>query len=226
MARIDQLWEEYCEAERDRIRSVSVELLHGVIEEVKALSDVERKSWVFGRCRESIDMEPRYPVRFPLFREVLFPELIKGVRSKEPGPARWLAGFSHLLYKSPDCVAQLEESEAGEIRLLQLALQADPSDEASRVKLIAAMAWEFGFSLHELPTGVLYGGNGASIEDCAELLKMLEEFEKLIAGTGHELEYAELVARGRLHFTEYPKYLSRGEDFESYWEFLGWSETI
>jgi hypothetical protein len=196
-------------------------LLAELVAELKTLSPAIRSEWALNRSREAVDLEQGPPVRFPLFREVLFAELLEGMRKEKPGCARWLEGFYPLLYKSPDCMGQLEEYENSSLNLLRLALQADRNDSRSRSKLIFLLAREFAYSLHELPAGVLFGRTWASIEQCRKLVLLLGEFEGHVSAEGRELEFAELVARCRYHFSEYPKYLEQIESYESYAHFLG-----
>ncbi len=63
--------------------------------------------------------------------------------------------------KSPACRAQLGEDYEDPISLYQAALVHDPEDKRTRIALIHLLADGFEYALHELPSGVLYGQNGA-----------------------------------------------------------------
>jgi hypothetical protein len=70
------------------------------------------------------------------------------------------------------------------------------------------------YTLHELPAGVLYGANGATEEQCAELMRDTYRLEQLATAVGEEI--SDLLQRCRWHYERYPHYLSRQRHFGSY----------
>jgi hypothetical protein len=74
------------------------------------------------------------------------------------------------------------------------------------------------YTLHELPTGVLYDSNGADEEKCAELMKDTYRLEELAKDRGIDL--AEFIATCRWHYERYPHYLSRHRHFRSYQNYM------
>ena len=85
------------------------------------------------------------------------------------------------------------------------------------------MRSRFDYVLHELRTGVLYGHNGATAEECAELLHDLSAYERLSVDPGPEEEDRELIAEARFHIPAYQHYLSENR-FRSYEAFLAANE--
>ena len=70
-------------------------------------------------------------------------------------------------------------------------------------------------AVHELPSGVLWGANGATIAECAEMQEGLDEFEALCRRL--ELtDHTDYIEACRWHFDHYPHYLSRRRHFASY----------
>lgn len=70
-------------------------------------------------------------------------------------------------------------------------------------------------AIHELPAGVLWGPNAATLTECAEMLDGLEEFAlacERLGVIGHE----EFIEGCRWHFDHYPHYLERRRHFLSY----------
>jgi hypothetical protein len=145
--------------------------------------------------------------------------LLEGLRQQEPGCARWLAGFSNLIYQSPECAESLGD-EASEIALLRKALRLDQDDALARERLIHALRWQLEYSLHELPSGVLFGADGATVEECEKLQEELAEFERLVLAHGTRAEHQEIIQECRLHYWAYPNYLRRRSQFESYADYL------
>lgn len=217
---IDRAWAAYEAAERDRVRDVYLAKLGELIQVLQSLPEVERFAWARGVARQSVDEEAATPVRMPLFREVLFPALHAGLQAREPGCARWLAGFAQLLYKSAECQSQLAAEHRSEIGLLREALVVDPRDELARARFITKMEGGLEYAIHELPAGVLYGHDGATLEQCAELRADLDEFESLVTAHGNRAKHEALITECRYHFTAYPDYLARRPEFRSYADYL------
>lgn len=216
----EKLWQEYLEHEQVRIHSVSLDALEKFVTGLEAKSLEVWSDWVYEICRRVVDEGEDIPVRFPLFRRILFPVLLIGYQQSKAGCARWLSGFSQLLYKSPECRVQLGEENSSNKSLLLTALNHDPDDDVSRSKLIRAISNDLDFALHELPSGVLYGHNNANIEQCKVLEEELNEFRVLIRTAGVESKYADLVEDCQTHFIAYRDYLQRRADFSSYAEYL------
>jgi hypothetical protein len=72
--------------------------------------------------------------------------------------------------------------------------------------------------LHELPTGILYGQNSASIPECDELLEYVEEYEcscyKL------ELNRSDLISECKFYYSAYKDYLINKLLHESFKDYL------
>ncbi len=74
--------------------------------------------------------------------------------------------------------------------------------------------WLLG-AVHELPTGVLWGADGATPEQCAEMLDGLDGF----AGVCHRLglnDHSDFIDGCWWHFEHYPHFLARRRHFEDY----------
>ena len=96
--------------------------------------------------------------------------------------------------------------------------RAVPVDSADQDAYRAAMNWLAG-SVHELPAGVLWGSDGASTDQCREMLDGLEDFARLCARFGLE-DHHEFVDECRWHFEHYPHFLERRRHFRSYEQYV------
>ena len=74
------------------------------------------------------------------------------------------------------------------------------------------------FSLQELPTGVLYGVNSATEEECQELMTDLSRLERMSEKLS--IDNAQFIKNCRWHFEKYPHYLSQKSQFSSYEEYI------
>ena len=74
------------------------------------------------------------------------------------------------------------------------------------------------YTLHELPSGVLYDANGADEKKCAELMSETYRLEKLAESSG--VDVSEFIAMCRWHYERYPHYLGRQKHFGSYANYM------
>lgn len=217
------LWNDYLAAERVRVRQESLAALERFTDAALKHSIEVWQPWALDLARRVVDDHEDIPVRLPLFRLMLFPALRDGLAKSIPGSARWLAGFGQLLYKSPSCRDQLPENQRSEHGLLLRAVQDDPGDTRAKNRLRLLMRSRFDYVLHELPCGVLYGNDGATIEQCDELMEELGDYEQLLEELGSEDTDRYLIAEARFHIPAYKHYLSERQHYTSYEDYLSTS---
>lgn len=213
-----KLWDDYLAAEKDRIRGVTMPALDRFIEAVLQLDPAVWKAWARDFAAQVSDEGSDAPVRFPLFRRVLLPALAEGVLQDVPGCARSLAHFESHLVNTQD--VPLPEHLRSAVGLLQAAVRCDPNDRLARSRLVGRWSNYLEYTLHELPDGVLYGHNGATPEQCGELLALLQDFRGHVAVLNQEERFADLIADCTLHFNSYREYLAQRQPGETYESFL------
>jgi hypothetical protein len=214
------LWDNYRGAESLGTRSDMLQTLNLFIAELQLASKETWKPWALGLAAQIVDDGADIPVRHALFERILFPALVEGLNERLPGSARWLAGLSQHLYRCSTCAMQLGVERATEWALLREAMTEDPEDHRSRQRLIKVIANQLRHTLHEVPSGVLYGMDGATVSQCDELVLELEEFRSLVTAEGCAADYAQLVSECDFHFTAYKKYLLDRPSYENYDSFL------
>lgn len=74
------------------------------------------------------------------------------------------------------------------------------------------------YAVHELPSGVLWGPNGATQEQCGVLMEDVYRFQKL----SHELgrDDSGFIEGCSWHFEHYAHYLSRHRHFRGYADYI------
>ena len=73
-------------------------------------------------------------------------------------------------------------------------------------------------AVHELPAGVLWGSNGATEQECKELLEGVVELGKVCSELGRD--QTDFLEDCRWHFEHYPHYLERQRHFLSYEQYI------
>jgi hypothetical protein len=89
---------------------------------------------------------------------------------------------------------------------------AEQSSDRARYRLFRD--W-LAYTVHELPRGVLGGPNGATPDQCTEMLEGLEEFVRLCSRLGLA-DHEEFIDGCRWHFEHYAHYLGRRRHFVDY----------
>ncbi|MCX6950873.1 MAG: hypothetical protein NTV51_01605, partial [Verrucomicrobia bacterium] len=213
-------WRAYGAAEKVRVRAELTAALREFVDEFQREPVAARERWAWDLAQRVVDEGADLPVRMPLFREVLFPALLAGLRHWRGDCARWLAGFDQLLYHSPECRVQLPEGSRSAPGLLRRALAVDPGDVRSKRRLLAILRSRFDYVLHELPDGVLYGADGATPAQCEEMLEELREFAALVRECGGEAEDPALIEDARFHLVAYRDYVQTRQEGETYADYL------
>lgn len=218
--RCEILWRAYLASETVRIHAQSIAALEAFIQELGTAPVEVRDRWAITLASRTVDHNDPTPVRMPLFRKVLFPVLLRGYQARLPGSARWLAGFAQLLYKSPECLANLPESARSAHGLLLAALEMDRNDALARGRLLHILRSRFEYALHELPAGVLYGQDGATAEQCDEMEEELLVFGSLIDACGTTVDDHDLLEESRFHIRAYREFLESRKPGDTYETFL------
>lgn len=213
-------WDAYLAEERSGVRSVALAQLDAFIESLKRQSQSDWQNWAVELGEAIVDCHHDIPVRMPLFRSVIFPALHSHLIGGSGSAARILAGFSHLLCQSPECRALLPPPLQTEHGLILEAERRDASDLRSKHRLRAILRDRFNYSLHELPSGILYGQNGASVEQWAELLDELTGYASLCAEIGAEDADREIIDAASSYIPAYRDYLLHRESCESFSAYL------
>jgi hypothetical protein len=124
----------------------------------------------------------------------------------DPTAAIVLAELSQELFRYRDGWAAL--GYPGEMELWQEAYRRDPTSEKARSMLVKSIARHIQYTLHELPAGVLFGTNGATIEQCSELINDLATFRALLTSAETEC-YRDLLELALIHYPNYRTYLEQ-----------------
>ncbi len=96
----------------------------------------------------------------------------------------------------------------------------DDTDIRAKRRLVLLLRSRFDYVLHELPAGVLYSHDGATSEQCGELLAELSDYDRFAQEVGREEVDRELIEEARFHIPAYQRYLSQLDRYSSYEQFL------
>jgi hypothetical protein len=213
-APLEKLWVEYLRAEQDGARSIMLRALERFIADLLREPPEVWRQWAKQLASTVADGGDPTPIRYPLYERVLAPALVHGIQNGEPGCARWLGSLSHSSQWLP---AELAPALRSPVDLLKEAVRIDPGDDVARSRLVEIWARYLKYTLHEIPAGVL---DAATVEECEELLVLLQEFKSHVAALRKEAEWAGFEQRCEFHFRAYARYLQERPVTGGYAEFL------
>lgn len=107
----------------------------------------------------------------------------------------------------------------GTMQLADMVLEKEAEEENALNYKYRHLLDFFEFSIHEMPTGILNGMNGASKSDIPEMLKDIDEFER-ISGILNMPLYEDLINYCRKYYTAYGDYLQNFNQYESFEEYM------
>ena len=214
MSTLDELWIEYRAAEGRGVRAEYLRALREFISAWQTAPATTRARWLTSYFEAGIIDSDR--VRTLLLEEVLLPELVARARAGHECARRRTAT---LLERRPHERAWGAYHELGWRGLVDELLAASPGDEGLRRAALEQDLDYLRYTLHELPSGVLYGHDGASVAECDELLAWLDELEGSMR-TLERAEYRPLIAEARRHYAAYRAYLGAGRVEGGYTAYL------
>jgi hypothetical protein len=169
---------------------------------VESFDSLEAKSlWV--RWFLESENAGRY-IRHEIYEGLVFPVLLAGYHEADPWSLRWLVRTAQNLYKSHRLWAQINcESERSlRIKLFELC----PNDDTIRKELLESHLRSFRYMEHEWPVGILFGRDGASLEECTEIHAEIVQARKIDVERDHE----EFIGAFEAKVLEYEARLRRG----------------
>lgn len=134
---------------------------------IESFSSLEEKAvW----AKAYLEHEPiGHKIRHEIYEHVIFPVLLDGYQRSEPWSVLWLARTIQNLYQCHPLWMQIG-GKTDYALLKELVVLCPDNDEARRSLLSRQIAF-FRYCVHEWPTGILQGQNGATIEECQEILE-------------------------------------------------------
>jgi hypothetical protein len=155
-------------------------------------------------------------IRMPLFAQLVYPVLEREIASDNLRAIRVLLQFTTLL-NNYNIMQKLYDGYSAK-SLIKRYLQYDPDNHEILMKKEALLSNDLYFAVHELPHGVLYGMDGATLDGCKELIDLLEEYkstcQKLQIDRNADICYYEM------HFQGYLDYLHHRHLYKGYRDYI------
>ena len=162
----------------------------------------EKESWVLEYLPKlETNIYGRIQVRYELFEQIIFPVLLRGYNNKNVELMLWLAKLCVDFYQNEKVWEKI--NYISKVEIIEECYTLEPDNEAIRKLLLQLKIEEVEYSTHEWPDGILYGHNGATIDECNILLEEIPFINKL----DKNKEYQEFIQDYENKVKEYMKRL-------------------
>lgn len=154
-------------------------------------------------------------IRQRVFEKLIYPTLCEGVEAENIEAVRIMIELIQHVYAYQ---TRSNEWKYHASELIDIGLRLDPLDNKLRKMKYDSAVQYLNYSIHEVPSGVLWDTNGASESQCHELLKYADEFEQLSQSLGKD--DSELLTQCRYYYRSYAAYLAARVSYHNFAAYL------
>ncbi|MES2643619.1 MAG: hypothetical protein V4850_29305 [Myxococcota bacterium] len=158
-----------------------------------------------------------------LFCGLVAPRVVEEYRSRSGRGRLWASTWRGRIANTRGTQALAPVIAGDALEDLWAAATTSPVVPRAKEKLVEALAGWFAYTLHELPAGVLYGADGATLTEMDELDRWLDNWRRLLAED--VAKHQTLLSRCEYHYASYRRYLQNRSSYRSYAAFLSDAES-
>ena len=140
-------------------------------------------------------------VRHEIYAELIFPVLLAGSKRNDAWSLYWLAGTCQNLYTARRLHEQIKFKD--KISLLKEAYAIDRNSSEVCEALLKSLLDYFCHASHEWPAGILWGNDGATLDQCNEIMSEVTLAREL----DRECAYALPIGEFESKFKQYQERL-------------------
>ena len=177
-------YHEFREYEEKGLKKQASKSLRAFISSFK--SDEEINEWVWEHL-PTMETNRHSRIRHEIFHELVYPILKSGYENNDFSSTLWLGKLAQNIYQAQQLHEELDW--VTELSLYNKSHELDPSNDEARLLLLKAIVAWLEYSEHEWPSGILYGNDGATIEQCDEISTEVQRVLKL----DKEHSYSEFI---------------------------------
>ena len=193
-------YQEFKEFEEKGLKKQASKSLRSFISTFESEREIEDWVWEY---LPKLETNRHSRIRHEIFHELVYPVLKNGYENNDFSSTVWLGKLAQNIYQ-----AQQLHEELGwvtELGLFNKSHELDPSNDEARLLLLKAMVAWLEYSEHEWPSGILYGNDGATIEQCDEIsteVQLVQQLDK-------EHRYNEFIKQYIKKLSEYRARLNK-----------------
>jgi hypothetical protein len=154
-------------------------------------------------------------IRQPLFLNVFYPTLTTEIDKNDIDAIKSLIRLFEYYGNYQNLTS---DNRFSVWQLLEQGLRLSPNDTELLKQYEEKQRDYFEYTLHELPTGVLYGSDGATIEQCEELLNDLAKYK--VVCDKLKVDNEELITECKFYYSSYKDYLTIYKNYGGFGDYL------
>ncbi len=162
----------------------------------------EIKEWVL-QYLPSLTTNRSSRIRHEIFHELVYPVLKAGYVDNDFVSTLWLGKLIQNVYQATRLHEEL--SWVSELQLFRKCYEQKPEDDEARLLCLKTLVDWLEYSEHEWPSGILYGNDGATLEQCGEILREIEIILKL----DKEYKYSDFIKQYSKKLVQYKTRLNQ-----------------
>ena len=106
-------------------------------------------------------------IRYEIFMNLVYPTLKRGFELGDYNSTMWLGKLIQNIYQTKGLFEELGSLD--EIDFYKKCHEIDPANNVGNSLLLCSILNWFSYCEHEWPAGILYGNDGATIEQCEDI---------------------------------------------------------
>jgi len=134
-------------------------------------SEDEIRSWVW-EYLPKLEKNTHCCIRHELFVNLVYPTLKKGFEVGHYDSTLWLGKLAQNIYQTKGVFEEL--GSLAEMGFYRKCYELDSNRIEGKELLLCCLLDWFSYCEHEWPAGILYGNNGATVEQCFEIRQEAE----------------------------------------------------
>jgi hypothetical protein len=151
-------------------------------------------------------------VRHEIYAELIFPVLLAGSKRNDAWSLYWLAGTCQNLYTARGLYEQIKFKD--KTGLLKDAYAIDHNSSEVCEALLKGLLDYFCYASHEWPAGILWGNDGATLEQCNEIMFEVTLARELDRECTHALSIDEFESKVKQYKKRLMSNLGTSYNFE------------
>lgn len=196
-------YDRYCDKKSQGLKSEARQLAEQLIAEYAQSPDYE---FVLSVCDQ-----PYGKINHLIWESIVLPELECRIES-DPRAIRAFIKTSGNFSSSKESRGRLKHVTMR--NLIDTLLRLDPADVWAKDKKIDGLTSWLNFVIHEWPSGLLYGMNGATLSECDEIIDAAEELRTL-DNSAHIISFCDDVKSKAVEYKQRLSSQAKDKELES-----------
>lgn len=140
------------------------------------VDDKEVQEWVWSHLLE-LKTNRHSRIRHEIFVELVYPVLKRGYQAGDFKSTLWLGKLIQNIYQ----ISKLHEelNYITDVQLYRKCFELNSEDNEVKSLLLQNIVQWLEYCIHECPSGILYGNDGATFEQCQEIREEVKFAKKL-----------------------------------------------